>query len=147
MNENNQLAKIDEGAVLDLARIVETGAVSAAELRSCVTEFARLIVAFKGQMDAMQRDIQSKVTISAAQARALQEAVRGRALALCEAKGLSYTSCGKALREAIWREFYAEFAIGSRYDLPAYRFKSALQFINDWNSLAVVRRLRDKYGG
>ncbi len=147
MNDNTQLAPIDEQTALDLALVVKNGAASTAELRQCVTEFARLIVAFKGQMDAIQRDLQSKVTVSAAQARAIQEAVKGRAAAVCEAKGLSYTVCGKALREAIWRDFYAEYAIGSRYDLPAYRFKSALQFVADWNSITVVRRLRDKYGG
>lgn len=143
MLENNQLARTDS----ELAAVLADARSSNADLRQCVSQLASLLVAFKAQMDAVQRDLQSKVTISAAQARAVQEAVRARAVDLCRAKGLPYAQCGRALREAIWREFCAEFAVSSRYDLPAHRFQSAISFIEDWNSLSVVRRLRDKYGG
>lgn len=143
MNENHQLIPQDESLVTFLADARSSNA----ELQQCVTQLAQLIVAFKAQMDAVQRDLQTKVTVSAAQAKAIQEAVRGRAIGLCNAKGLSYARCGRTLREAIWREFCAEFAVSSRYDLPAHRFQSAISFIEDWNSLSVIRKLRDKYGG
>lgn len=69
-------------------------------------------------MNAMQRDLQSKVTISTAQAKAIQDAVKGRSEAICDAKGLSYERSGKALRAAIYRDFCKEFAVASRHRSP-----------------------------
>lgn len=130
-----------------LEEIAKAQQATGARLDQCVSEFARLLVAMKVQMDSLQKDLQSKVTVTSAQARALQEAVKGRSVALCEAKGLSYADCGKPVREAIWRDLYKEFSIGSRYDLQAYKFQSAVEFLNGWNSFSTMRRIRDKYGG
>lgn len=133
--------------IAQLAAAVKDQQVTGARLEQCVSEFARLLVAMKAQMDQLQKDLQSKVTISSSQARAIQEAVKDRATELCESKGLSYAACGKAVREAIWRELYREFSIGSRYDLQANRFQSSIDFVAGWNSFSIIRKIREKYGG
>jgi ORF6C domain. len=131
----------------ELAEIAQLQRATEGDLRQCVGQFAQLLVAFKGEVDGLKKDLRNKVTVTAAQARAIQEAVKTRASGICEAKTLSYAECGKALRDAIWREMYAEFTIGSRYDLPAFQFQAAIDFVKSWNSLSLLRKLRDKYGG
>lgn len=84
------------------------------------------------------------MTISTAQAKAIQDAVKGHSEAICSAKGLSYERSGKALRAAIYRDFCKEFAVASRHDLPANKFRSAVEFVEEWSSLSLVRRLREK---
>ena len=133
--------------VADLAEIAKAQQQTGVKLDQCVSEFARLLVAMKMQMDSIQKDLQSKVTVSSAQARALQEAVRARSIHMCEQKGFDYAACGRAVREAVWRDLYREYSIGSRYDLQAFKFQSALDFINEWNSFSTMRRIREKYGG
>mgnify|MGYP004493587853 CR=1 FL=1 len=133
-----------EKAMAEFVSAVAQNKALGEELRQCVTQFANLLVAMQAQMNAMQRDLQSKVTISTAQAKAIQDAVKGRSTAICSAKGLSYERSGKALRAAIYRDFCKEFAVASRHDLPANKFRSAVEFVEEWSSLSLVRRLREK---
>lgn len=100
MDENMQLVAKDEKAMAEFVSAVAQNKALGEELRQCVTQFANLLVAMQAQMNAMQRDLQSKVTISTAQAKAIQDAVKGRSEAICDAKGLSYERSGKALRAA-----------------------------------------------
>lgn len=144
MDENMQLVAKDEKAMAEFVSAVAQNKALGEELRQCVTQFANLLVAMQAQMNAMQRDLQSKVTISTAQAKAIQDAVKGRSEAICSAKGLSYKRSGKALRAAIYRDFCKEFAVASRHDLPANKFRSAVEFVEEWSSLSLVRRLREK---
>lgn len=144
MQENALMKEPDQ--VTTLAEIARDQRVTEGELRQCVGQFAQLLVAFKAEINELRQDIKGKVTISSAQARAIQEAVKARSREICEAKGFPYEQCGRALREALWREFHGEFTIGSRYDLPAFKFQSAIDFVQNWNSLSAVRRIRDKYG-
>lgn len=115
MDENMQLVAKDEKAIAEFVSAVAQNKALGEELRQCVTQFANLLVAMQAQMNAMQRDLQSKVTISTAQAKAIQDAVKGRSEAICSAKGLSYERSGKALRAAIYRDFCKEFAVASRH--------------------------------
>ena len=144
MDENMQLVAKDEKAMAEFVSAVAQNKALGEELRQCVTQFANLLVAMQAQMNAMQRDLQSKVTISTAQAKAIQDAVKGRSEVICSAKGLSYERSGKALRAAIYRDFCKEFAVASRHDLPANKFRSAVEFVEEWSSLSLVRRLREK---
>ena len=139
-----QLVAKDEKAMAEFVSAVAQNKALGEELRQCVTQFANLLVAMQAQMNAMQRDLQSKVTISTAQAKAIQDAVKGHSEAICSAKGLSYERSGKALRAAIYRDFCKEFAVASRHDLPANKFRSAVEFVEEWSSLSLVRRLREK---
>lgn len=132
---------------VELAEITKQQQLTGGELRQLVGQFAQLLVALDGEIKELQKDLKGKVTVSSAEVRAMQEAVKARISGLCEAKSLEYTVYGKALREALWRELYAEFTIGNRYDLPSYKFRLAIDFIQSWNSLSLIRKLRDKYGG
>lgn len=88
MDENMQLVAKDEKAMAEFVSAVAQNKALGEELRQCVTQFANLLVAMQAQMNAMQRDLQSKVTISTAQAKAIQDAVKGRSEAICSAKGI-----------------------------------------------------------
>lgn len=87
MDENMQLVAKDEKAMAEFVSAVAQNKALGEELRQCVTQFANLLVAMQAQMNAMQRDLQSKVTISTAQAKAIQDAVKGRSEAICSVKG------------------------------------------------------------
>lgn len=131
----------------ELQALMEQQQTTGADMRQCVGQLAQLMVAFKGQLDDMRKDLMYRVTVTNAQARSLREAVQARATALCGKNGLPYTACGRAVREAIRRELYREFAVSSFHDLPAFQYESAADFILCWNSLSLIRKLRERSGG
>ena len=115
---------------------------SAEQLSIAVDQLAKLLLVMQSHLRAMENTLKARVTISGAQAQALSEAVKGRARRLCEDNGFPYAKAGRTIREAIWRDLRAEYTVSDYHDLPEAFYRVAIDFVNEWSSYAIIRRLR-----
>lgn len=126
--------------------IAQQNTKTAAQLAQMVDKLAMMLA----QMDARQRALESlmqqRVTITAAQAKALTGMVTARAQALCDKYRLPYKLCGSSIRAAIWREIKTSNVVTSAYDLPAVMFGAVCDSVAIWDSFTLVRSLRAKHG-
>ncbi len=120
---------------------------NAVAMQTMLADFARMLAALDEQNRRLQRIIESRVTITTAQARMLTRAIGERAAALCTENHLPYTACGRRLREAISRELKAGFTVTAVGDIPAVSLVAAMDFVRAWSSYKLMRELRRKYPG
>ena len=92
----------------------------------------------------MQRLIESRLTVTTAQERALTRAVAARAKALCDENGLEYAHVGRAFRDAIYKDIRNSFAVPAVGDVPAVGMDTARTLIAQWSSFRLARKLRDR---
>jgi hypothetical protein len=118
---------------------------NAAAMQVMLAEFARMLAALDEQNRRLQKIIESRVTITTAQARMLSRAIGERAAVLCDENRLPYAACGRRLREAISRELKAGFTVAAVGDIPAVSLAAAVSFVRAWSSFKLVRELRRKY--
>lgn len=116
------------------------------QLQEAVQQMAGLIIVLERRTQALEKILGQRVTVSSIQARTLQRAVADRAKQLCETDDMEYTSLGRKIRAAIWRDFRWEYAVPSAYDLPLFAFEGALEMVHEWYSFALMRRLRKSKG-
>lgn len=111
-----------------------------------VGEMAKIVFTLEARLESLEGTMKNRVTVTYAQANALAEAVQERVKAICFDNSLPYGDAGKAFRAVLWREFYAEYGVKNRHDLPAMYFDNALSFIGGWSSYAALRRVRERIG-
>ena len=116
-------------------------------LRRGLAEMNRMLLQMEETNRRLQRMVETRVTVTAAQTRALTHSVAARARALCEENRLDYAACGRRLREAITRDVKQTFTVPDTADLPATVLEAAGRFIADWSSFRLVRELRAKSRG
>jgi|GEM_PF-5754998 len=88
--------------------------------------------------------IKERVSVTAAQGKALSALVAARARALCDNYHLPYKLAGNIIRAALWRDFKRLFAISSVYDLPVVLFNEAENYIADYTSYSAMKSARAK---
>lgn len=114
------------------------------QMTSVVNRLAELVIVMDSRMSTLESILKQRITVSSAEAKGIAEAVKTRAVQLCEKSGLPYAQVGRFVRDAIWRAFRNEYMIASHYDLPAAYYDLAIQFISGWSSFALIRRLRER---
>lgn len=136
MKSNSQLATLEELTMQQTANNAEFG--------RYMREMARISLSFETRIKSLEVLLSQKITVSAAQAKAVSLAVQAQARALCDRYGMDYKRDGEAFRRAIWRDLKAQFGVKDIHDLPATYFELAISAAGKWNSFAFVRRLREK---
>lgn len=126
--------------------IAQQNSQTAIQLTKMVDKLAIMLVQMDARQRALETIIQQRVTITAAQAKALTGMVGQRAHAMCDKYHLPYTACGASIRAAIWREIKTRNVITSVYDMPAVLYAAACDSVNAWDSFSLVRALRAKNG-
>lgn len=118
---------------------------NAAAMQAMLADFARMLAALDEQNRRLQKIIESRVTVTTAQARMLTRSIAERAATLCAENRLPYATCGRRLREAISRELKAGFTVVAVGDIPAVSLAAAADFVKAWSSYKLVRELRRKH--
>lgn len=113
-------------------------------LKRQIVEFGRMLVVMEGQNRQLQKLIESRVTVTTAQARALAKQVAARAMELCEGNHLDYAAYGRRFRAAITKELKHSFVVTAIGDLPAVALNLATVFVAEWSSYQLARELRMK---
>lgn len=117
---------------------------NAMAMKTLLTDFARMLAALDEQNRRMQKIIDSRVTVTTAQARMLTRIIAERAADICQTHELDYPTCGRRLRDAINRELKAGYTVSAVGDIPAISLLTATDFVRTWNSYKMVRELRRK---
>lgn len=112
-----------------------------------VGQMAQMMIAQQSAIDRLEKMLQSKVTITAAQAKAVQAAAKERAAELCDKYALPYDKAGRTFREGITKGLKVEFTVTDLHDLPQYQYDAALDYVREWSSFATVRRIRERLKG
>lgn len=98
------------------------------------------------QMDARTRKLEEtllqRVSITSAQARAFNAAIRERELALCIKYRVPHDLCGSAIRAAMKKELLQPYHITNVHDLPAAVYEDVLRAASLWDSFSLIRQLR-----
>lgn len=128
----------------DLQVIITAQQESEVRLMHQVSEFGRLLVALEERNRNLQRLIETRLTVTSAQAMALQKAVAKRARVLCAMNDLEYSTCGGKVRAAIYRALKQEYTVSAYGDIPAALYASALDIVNEWTSFELIRKLKTK---
>ncbi len=115
---------------------------TATQMNDALVKMTGLLLALEKRLAMLEKASMLRVTISSAQARAVQKAVVDRAKSLCDDNELAYEQFGAYVRGAIWRAFRAEYAVPTAYDLPEVQYASALETVRCWHSFAFMRKLR-----
>lgn len=131
-------------STISTAKAFETATEAILRLEKANTQYAQLILAFDGRIKALDTLLQTKLTVQAVQARAIANAVREKAQAMCQEAGADYKTAGHFARNAVWKDFKAYFCVVSHYDLPQAKYAAAMDYIACWASFAIKRRLRQQ---
>ena len=107
-------------------------------------QMAQLLLQLAQKVKAMDEILRMHVTITAAQARALERLAWRRVMEICDGAGVDYARGGRTLRDALWRDMRREFVIASHHDLPAHKYDSAVEFVGEWMSFLALRRAKDR---
>jgi hypothetical protein len=110
-------------------------------------EFGKMLLVLDDQNRRLRALVESRLTITAAQARVLNRAVATRAAALCTQNGLDYRRFGRRYRDAIIRDMRKVFAVAALADLPLMREADAHALVAGWESYKLARELRARAGG
>lgn len=132
--------------VAQVELIAQQNSQTAAQLSQMVDKLAIMLVQMDARQRALETIIQQRVTITAAQAKALTGMVTARAHAICDKYHLPYQQCGASIRAAMWREIKTRNVITSAYDLPAGLYSAVCDSVAVWDSFSLVRALRAKHG-
>jgi len=118
-----------------------------ARLEKSLTAAAQVFLSLGERMQTLEAIVHNQITISGAESKTIHEAVRNRAREFCDVAHVSYREAGRKVRKAIWHDFLNEFSISSYHDLPKRSFHSGLEFIKDWRSYAMAKKLGQIYKG
>ena len=118
-----------------------------ARLEKSLTAAAQVFLSLGERIQTLETIIHNQITISGAEGKTVREAVRSRAREFCEVAHVSYREAGRMVRKAIWHDFLNEFSISSYHDLPKRSFHSCLEFIKDWRSYSMAKKLNQLYKG
>lgn len=121
--EDDLRALLDDGPINGGALIPAGGAFivpedAAEQLGRYVQQLGRIVAAMQRRMDDLERESARRVTISHAQALALQKRIRARAAAICARYDLGAPGDQAAFRAAIKRAILQRYAIRDLHDLP-----------------------------
>jgi len=111
-------------------------------LQRQLLEFGKLLLAMDDQNRRLQKLVETRVTITVAQARALTREIADHARQLCRDNKLDYRACGRRYRTAIRRDVLRAYAIAAIGDLPAAAQSDAWDMVADWDSYKLARELR-----
>jgi hypothetical protein len=129
------------GAPVELARLQLENEEA---LRVRLAEFGKMLIALDEQNRRLQKIIESRLTITAAQARGLRRMVIDRAALLCAENGLEYAEYGRRFRDAMTNDAKRAFMVAAVGDIPAVMLDSAREFVASWSSYRLARELRMK---
>jgi len=113
-------------------------------MRRQLIEFGKMLITLDEQNRRLQKIIESRLTVTAAQARALRRMITDRAMLLCAENGLEYAECGRRFRDAITNDAKRSYMVAAIGDIPAVMLDSARAFVNEWSSYKLARELRLK---
>ena len=109
-----------------------------------VSQLADLIVAMDARLRQVENAAQQRITVTSTQAKAISEAVIGKARAICSTHGINYSQSGRKIREAIWADIRKEFAVTSHHDIPAKFYTITLDMVGEWSNRSLVRQIQQK---
>ena len=118
-----------------------------ARLEKSMNAVAKVFLGLGERIQALEAIVQSQITITGAEAKTIHEAVRSRAREFCDMAHVSYQDAGRKVRKAIWRDLLNEFSLSNYHDLPKRSFQSGLDYIRDWRSYAMAKKLNQLYKG
>ena len=136
----------NDNALAPLEDLTRQQAAQLQQMGLFIQQFGGYMAAMEQRLKKLEKLTEQKVTINSKQAKALQKRVQARSAALCEKYGFSYADDGETFRRAIWRDLKGQYAIDDIHDLPAVYFDIAAQFVDNWTSYSVVRKLRTRRG-
>lgn len=116
-------------------------AIQLARIEKSINGVVKVFMGLAEQVRALDVIVQTLVTVTGAESKAIQAAVINRAQDFCAVSHVSYRIVGRKVRTAIWHDFLNEFSISNYHDLPRRRFQAAIEFIRDWRSYAMARKL------
>ena len=88
----------------------------------------------------LEKQVRLKTPMSKAQEKYINDSIRARARGILEGKG--YADDKKAvsrLGAAIRKSVLTRYGVDSLREAPAYDYETALQIVNGWNDILVVR--------
>lgn len=136
------------GDELQIARVAETAlsqlSENNADMRTLVVQMGQIAASLNERVRTLETIMMQRITITGAQAKMIQSAVRDRARAICGKYALDYARHGEAVRRAIWRDLKVQYRIADIHDLPAAYYDLSMKKIQGWTSFELVRKLRDK---
>lgn len=88
----------------------------------------------------LEKQVRLKTPMSKSQEKYVNDAIRARARALLNNKGYAddkkaVTKLGAAIRKSV----LARYGVNSLREAPAYDYETAIQIVNGWNDLLVLR--------
>lgn len=147
MNEQYELSIVPENmpiSVKELADITAVQRESQVLLMRQVGELGRLLVAMEESNRSLKKLIETRLTVTSAQAMNLQKAVGKRARVFCAMHDLDYAACGARVRAAIYRELKEGYTVTAYGDIPAVSYGSAMALVNDWTDFGLIQKLKAK---
>ena len=127
-----------------MTELAKTQRAHEAILERRLTEFSKLLIVLDENNRSLKKLIESRLTVTGAQAKVLQTATVTRAHEVCKQNRLEYAACGGKIRNAIRKAVKDEYTVSEFCDLPAVSFDSAMELIQEWMSFDLIRRLREK---
>ena len=138
--------KSDEQALAPLETLMMQQSENNAQMAKYIQQMAQIVLSLDRRINMLETLLSQRVTVTAAQARAVSNAVQAQAIALCAKHGFDYREDGEAFRRAIWRDVKAQFGVKDIHDLPAAYFELAVASVEKWTSFALIRKLRTRHG-
>ena len=117
----------------------------AEQLRLCVAQLGRIVATMQRRMDEMEKERAQRVTVSHAQALAMQKRMRYRAAAICEKYALSSPEDAAAFRKAMKAAVLSRFGVRDLHDLPLYALEDAERQIDGYADIGLVMERRRKH--
>lgn len=120
---------------------------TARQLTALVDKLALMNLQSETRVRELEKLLRERVTITAAEGRAISTQGAAKARELCERHGLPYDVCGSYVRAQLWKGFKRVFNVSSVYDLPAASIEDARAYIRKFSSFTVITEARKRMDG
>lgn len=117
------------------------------ELRGVILTAMDVLYGMSVRMDAMERMLAQMVPITAAQARALGDAIRARAAQLAGDYGITAPGARRSIGAAIRRAVRQDAGIERIEEMPRTLYDVYVEFIAMWDDYDEMCAIARRYGG
>ena len=117
---------------------------SVGEMQLILVQMARLIRETRQQMEAMQAQ-QRQVTVSHAEVKRIQAAIRAAADGFCDRHGFAEAADLRAVRSDIKKTVLGRWQVKDLHDVPQIALGSVFKLIENYGNIRLVFRLREKH--
>lgn len=114
------------------------------QMREALQAMAGLLRTTNETMAQLQRQVRLLEKVTPAQARAINQAIRGRATELCAIYMLRGDGCEKPVAAAIRKAVKLRFGANTAKDLPRCEYEVALAQVQGWDDYKIMKEIKGR---